>query len=64
MDGSRLVLAGLQSDNLLIRLTVGGLIVFGSLYVLDSFGVPAMFGLAVLVAAGIFIAQRAQKGTR
>jgi len=51
-------LPGLNSDYDLIRLSVGALVVFGALYALDSFGVPGMLGVAVLVGAGVLIAKQ------
>ena len=57
-DAPNPIMAGLTSGNLLIKLGVGALVVFGSLYALDSFGIPGMFGVAVLVAIGTLIARQ------
>ena len=54
--------SGLESRNLLIRLSVGALVVFGALYTMQSFGVPGMFGVAVLIGIGVLIAHNAQRG--
>jgi len=48
---------GLDSDNVLIRLGVAGAVVFVSLYVFDSFGVPGMTLVALIIAAGVLIAR-------
>ncbi len=50
---------GLASANPLIQLSVGAVVVFGGLYVLDSFGVPGMFGVALLVGIGVLLAKQA-----
>lgn len=55
---------GLQSDNLLIRLGVGAAVVFGALYFLDSFGVPGMTLVAVIIGAGVLIVAERRKDSR
>ena len=46
----------LQSDHLLVRLGVAFGAVFVSLYALDSFGVPGMTLVALLIGAGVLLA--------
>lgn len=55
---------GLTSENALIRFGVAGAIVFGGLYALDSFGLPGMTIVALLVGVGVLIAYDKQTQER
>ena len=50
-----------ENANTLVKVTVGAGIVFGSLYVLDSFGAPGMLLVAAILAMGVLLAHQENK---
>lgn len=56
-----LVRQGYGSAKPVIRISVAAIVVFGTLYVFQSFGVPGMVGTAMLIAAGVLVYKERQR---